>query len=52
MLRVLYDPRFVDASPGEVCATLLDDLGVVKSHSRPRTSNDNPLSEAQFKTLK
>jgi putative transposase len=33
-------------------AELLDDLGVVKSHSRPRTSNDNTFSEAQFKTLK
>ncbi len=33
-------------------AELLDDLGVEKSHSRPRTSNDNPFSEAQFKTLK
>jgi putative transposase len=33
-------------------AQLLDDLGVDRSHSRPRTSNDNPFSEAQFKTLK
>lgn len=33
-------------------ATLLADLGVVKSHSRPHVSNDNPYSEAQFKTLK
>jgi putative transposase len=31
---------------------LLSDLGVVKSHSRPHTSNDNPFSEAQFKTMK
>ncbi|WP_035925503.1 DDE-type integrase/transposase/recombinase [Pseudofrankia sp. EUN1h] len=31
---------------------LLVDLGVARSHSRPRTSNDNPYSEAQFKTLK
>jgi len=31
---------------------LLADLGVTKSHSRPHTSNDNPYSEAQFKTLK
>lgn len=30
----------------------LADLGVAKSHSRPHTSNDNPYSEAQFKTLK
>lgn len=33
-------------------ALLLADLGVVKSHSRPHVSNDNPFSEAQFKTLK
>lgn len=33
-------------------AQLLADLGVVKSHSRPHVSNDNPFSEAQFKTLK
>ncbi|WP_261571411.1 integrase core domain-containing protein, partial [Frankia gtarii] len=31
---------------------LLVNLGVHRSHSRPRTSNDNPFSEAQFKTLK
>lgn len=33
-------------------AQLMIDLGVVKSHSRPQVSNDNPYSEAQFKTLK
>lgn len=33
-------------------ASLLSDLGVAKSHSRPRVSNDNPFSESQFKTLK
>jgi len=33
-------------------ALLLADLGVIKSHSRPRVSNDNPYSESQFKTLK
>ena len=31
---------------------LLVDLGVTRSHSRPRVSNDNPYSEAAFKTLK
>jgi putative transposase len=31
---------------------LLVDLGVGRSHSRPRVSNDNPYSEAQFKTMK
>jgi len=33
-------------------AFLLADLGVTHSHSRPHVSNDNPYSEAQFKTLK
>jgi putative transposase len=33
-------------------AQLLADLGVCKSHSRPYVSDDNPFSEAQFKTLK
>jgi len=33
-------------------ALLLADLGVIKSHSRPHVSNDNPYSEAQFKTMK
>ena len=33
-------------------AQLLVDLGVTRSHSRPHVSNDNPYSEAGFKTLK
>lgn len=33
-------------------ALLLADLGVTKTHSRPHCSNDNPYSEAGFKTLK
>jgi len=33
-------------------AQLLADLGVTRSLSRPRVSDDNPFSEAQFKTLK
>lgn len=33
-------------------AMLLGDLGVTKSHSRPHVSDDNPFSEAQFKTMK
>lgn len=31
---------------------LLSDLGVQRSFSRPRVSNDNPFSESQFKTAK
>jgi putative transposase len=33
-------------------AELLNELGVGKSHSRPRVSNDNPFIESHFKTLK
>lgn len=33
-------------------AQLLNDLAVEKTHSRPYTANDNPFSEAQFKTMK
>ena len=36
----------------KVVALLLSDLGVTKTHSRPHVSDDNPFSEAQFKTLK
>ena len=32
--------------------TVLADLGVTRSLSRPQVSDDNPFSEAQFKTLK
>lgn len=33
-------------------ALLMADLGVTKTHSRPHVSDDNPFSEAHFKTLK
>jgi putative transposase len=33
-------------------AQLYIDLGIARSHSRPHTSNDNPYSESNFKTLK
>ncbi len=33
-------------------AQLYADLGITRSHSRPRVSNDNPYSEAAFKTYK
>ena len=36
----------------KMVAHLLSDLGITKTHSRPHISNDNPYSEAQFKTLK
>lgn len=40
------------AMVSEPVSELLVDLGVIRSYSRPRTSNDNPYSEAQFKNLK
>src|SRR5450631_1576910 len=36
----------------ETVAALLSDLEVTRSHSRPKVSNDNPYSEAWFKTSK
>ena len=33
-------------------AQLLADLGVTKTHSRPHVCDDNPYSEAHFKTMK
>jgi len=47
----LHSDRGPSMKSGTV-AQLLADLGVTKSHSRPYTSNDNPFSESQFKTLK
>lgn len=40
------------AMRSKTVAQLLCDLEIHKTHSRPHTSNDNPFSEAQFKTLK
>ena len=51
------EPHTIHADRGGAMASkpvseLLVDLGVLRSHSRPRSSNDNPYSEAQFKTMK
>jgi putative transposase len=40
------------AMKSDTLAQLLDSLGASRSFSRPRVSNDNPYSEAQFKTMK
>jgi len=40
------------AMTSQPVAFLLASLGVTKSHSRPYVSDDNPFSEAHFKTLK
>jgi len=61
MMRQIFTihgvPTVVHADRGtsmtsKTVAALLDDLGVTRSHSRPKVSNDNPYSEAWFKTLK
>jgi transposase InsO family protein len=36
----------------QTVADMMADLGITRSHSRPSVSNDNPYSEAQFKTMK
>ena len=51
------EPHTLHADRGGVMVSrpvseMLVSLGVLRSHSRPRTSNDNPYSEAQFKTMK
>lgn len=54
---IARDGLIIDSDRGpsmtsKTVARLLADLGVEKSHSRPHVSNDNPYSEAQFKTMK
>ena len=55
--RISRDQLILHADRGssmksKAVALLLSDLGVTQSHSRPYVSDDNPFSEAQFKTLK
>lgn len=50
-------PQVVHADRGtsmtsKTVAVLLADLNVTRSHSRPKVSNDNPFSEALFRTMK
>lgn len=50
-------PQIVHSDGGaammsKTVATLLADLGITRSRSRPRVSNDNPYSESNFKTMK
>jgi hypothetical protein len=57
VIRAYGKPRAVHADRGtsmtsKSVAQLLVDLDVARSHSRPHVSNDNPYSEAAFKTLK
>jgi putative transposase len=48
---ILHSDRGSPMTAGAM-GELLAELGIAQSHSRPRVSNDNPFSEAQFKTLK
>ena len=57
VIRTYGKPHAVHADRGtsmtsKSVAQLLIDLDVARSHSRPHVSNDNPFSEAAFKTLK
>ena len=57
VIRTHGKPKAVHADRGssmtsKSVAQLLVDLDVARSHSRPHVSNDNPYSEAAFKTLK
>jgi putative transposase len=57
VIRTYGKPKAVHADRGtsmtsKSVAALLVDLDVARSHSRPHVSNDNPFSEAAFKTLK
>jgi len=59
IVRERVDPMrltvHADGGPAMTSKTLTQffaDLGVTKSRSRPHVSNDNPYSEAHFKTLK
>jgi putative transposase len=37
---------------GATMKTAMEKLGIIASYSRPRVSNDNPFSEALFRTCK
>jgi putative transposase len=55
--HIIRDTLTVHADNGKpmvalTVGELMINLGVEKSHSRPHTSNDNPFSEALFKTVK
>ncbi len=55
--RNLVIPHTIHADRGgsmtsKSVSEMMIDLGICRLHSRPRKSNDNPFSEAQFKTLK
>ena len=54
--RIQPQPLTIHADRGapmrsKLVALLFSDLGIAASHARPRVSNDNPFSEAQFRTF-
>lgn len=49
--HTVHSDRGTSMTSKSVSQMLLD-LGITRSHSRPKTSNDNPYSKAQFKTVK
>ena len=55
---IVHDQRLIihadrgSAMKSKTLVQMFTDLGVEASHSRPHVSNDNPFSEAQFKTMK
>lgn len=48
---IIHNDRGTEMTAATFCAHL-DSLGITRSLSRPQVSNDNPFSEAAFKTLK
>lgn len=49
--RVVHADRGTSMTSNDVAALLVE-LQISRSHSRPKVSNDNPYSEAAFKTIK
>jgi putative transposase len=54
MLReqCLNSPLVLHSDNGAPMKAKMEELGVLPSYSRPRVSDDNPYSEALFRTLK
>ena len=44
--------RLLEELRGATLESRLEELGVLRSFSRPRVSNDNPCSESLFRTTK
>ncbi|WP_255090405.1 MULTISPECIES: integrase core domain-containing protein [unclassified Synechococcus] len=44
--------RLLEELPAATLESRLEEIGVLRSFSRPRVSNDNPYSESLFRTVK